>query len=291
MAGGRGVAWAVVLLTIALPVAVVCAYPLSSVSVVVGVLAGIPAGVLVSWLVYRLQRPILVVEAIPGGTVGAKRSYWVHFKVRNLRGGFLGGGAAHGVETSLVIWENPLPMDVESRRYVDNRGFRLKWDSRPDPLQQHVVGIGPGGGVATVTTPDLLAMDSAASETIRPGKGKTVGVVFKMQGDPNAYVHRPEGFLAPDWKNPECRFPPGRYAVEIVVEAEETDPATFPFELVCSDSTDVPIEFQKSDLDTLALKPRESSDYGRYSPWPFGGASTVGPGPTPAAGRPPTRTT
>ena len=288
MAGGRNAAWLVVIVTLALPVGVVCLYPTASLSVVVGVLAGIPAGVLVSWLVYRLQRPLFVVEPIPGGTVGAKRTYWVHFRVRNNGGGFLGGGTAHGVECRLAIWENPLSADYWTRGFIDNRGFRLKWDSRPDPLQQHVVGMTQDGGLATVSTPDLMAIDEAASETIRPGRSKTVGAAFKMQGDPNAYVHQPEGFLLPDWKNPDCRFPPGRYAIELVVESEETDPVSFPFELTCSSGSDVPLAPQPADTDALSLRWRPvSSDYSGYSPWPFGQPPNGPPSAPTAAGRPP----
>jgi hypothetical protein len=271
MAGGRYAAWLVVVVTIALPVGVVCLSPAASVSVVAGVLAGIPAGVLVSWLVYRLQRPQFVIEPIPGGTVGAKRTYWVHFRVRNVGGGFLGGGTAHGVECRLVIWENPISADAQTRGFVDNRGFRLKWDSRPDPLQQHVVGLTPDGGLATVSTPDLMAIDEAATVTIRPGRNKTVGAAFKMKGDSNAYVHQPEGFLLADWKNPDCRFPPGRYAIELVVESEETDAASFPFELNCSSGSDVPSVPQSADIDALSLRWRTNiTDYSGYSPWPFG---------------------
>lgn len=289
MAGGARVAWLVVLVTLALPIGVVLAFPSSSASVVAGVLAGIPAGVLVSWLVYRLQRPELMVEAIPGGTVGAKRTYWVHFRVRNVGGGFLGGGTAHGVECNLVIWENPISKDSEAGGYLDNRGFRLKWDTRQDPIRQHVVGIAPGGGVAMVSTPDLFAMDEAASETVRPGRSKTVGAVFKMNGDANAYVHRPEGFLLPDWKDPECKFPPGRYAIEIVVESEETDRVTVPFELVCSSSTNVPTTYQPADVSTLALQLRGGSEYGSYSPWPFGSRPDPPARVPTATGNPPNR--
>ncbi|HEV2450220.1 MAG TPA: hypothetical protein VGU43_07445 [Thermoplasmata archaeon] len=219
----KGVPLAVVVVlafTLAIPIAVVLAAPGQSLPVLAGVLSGIPAGVLVAWVIYALQVPQLGVVVDPIPTAGNRDTWWLHFLVSNHSVGFLGAGAATGVQAILTMPDRPQLV------------FHLKWDSKPDPLEYH---LAPGGQLAQLPNPHLY--DLVGTETVR-GRPKGIGALFKFQGFKDAWIHEPSTFDNVDWRNPYARLEPGKHRLAITLEHDTGSAGPFRFTVVNEDSVD-----------------------------------------------------
>jgi hypothetical protein len=222
----------VLILSTSVPVATVTALLLTTrsdvVSVVAGVIAGIPSGVFVAWAVYSLQKVQLSVDIVQKATRGNRGAYWVHLRVTNSSPGILGGGTATGVRATLVLDDKP---DVT---------YLMKWDSRPDPIEVQVTSP---SSIAVLPNPHLY--DISSTETIR-GRPKTLGIVFKLPGESNAWIHEPMTFERTDWKVPACRLGPGRHLFSVTLEHDSGEAGPFRFILENQEST---------EPDTIRLLP------------------------------------
>jgi hypothetical protein len=228
-------------ITIAVPTAAALLSPSTAFPTLAGVVGGIP-GVLVAWLISIRQRPVLCVSAVPGGTIGQQKSYWVHLLVDNLGSGFLGAGTAHGVQARLTL--------------PNGRVCDLKWSSKPDPIEIHPVGPpSPTGWFAAASVLNPHLFESAKTETIRPHRSKDLGIAFKISGDPNAYVHEPENFRFPDWRNPQDRLPPGPQPISLTLEYDEGEAGPFRFVIRNDGRSTVSTQDSKINLSALSVSP------------------------------------
>ena len=233
---------AIVVATIAIPTAAILLSPGTTLPTLAGVVGGVPAGVLVAWLISLRQRPDILVTAVPGGTVGQQDTYWIHLKVENRTSGFLGMGTAHEARAKL--------------RLPNGKMCDLKWSSKPDPIEMHPVGTpSPTGWIQLTNVLNPHLFDPAKTETIRPTRSRDLGIAFKMKGDPNSYVHQPESFRFRDWKDPECRLPAAPQTIVVTLEYDEGESEPFSFVISNDGSTEVPSADSTLDHPTLRVAP------------------------------------
>jgi hypothetical protein len=169
-----------VLAALALPYAV---FHASAGSYIIGGIAGIPSGFLISVAIYWMTGPSLNVSIAPSKYDKVSDGYWIHLIVRNDSWNVLGSGTAREC--------------VGKVKFFGMRRLAVSWRSRPNPVRELPVPV-PGGATILYKFADPVLYEQKRTNTIRPDDPDEdlnwLDIVWRPKDRQEAYVSIPEHF-------------------------------------------------------------------------------------------------
>lgn len=179
-------------------------------------LSAILGAFLTVYLLYKLQKPKLVVTVAADKYDEQFDRHYVHLKVRNAAKGFLGGGTAANCRGKITL--------------ADGRSFITKWATKANPLRTEI--LSQEGKVVAINIVEPAYIDQAKHEYLRPGDEKSLDVAVRFKNDTSCYIHTPENFQDVNQKPEGNRLGTGVHTFSVVFEFDGGKSKDFHFRIV-----------------------------------------------------------
>jgi hypothetical protein len=147
-----------------------------------GVLAGVPSGLIISLGLYFATGPSLELRIVRSKFDGKSAGFWVHLDASNNSWNVLGSGTGYACLGKVKFDELP--------------EWATSWKGRPDP-QRDVPFSFPNGQTVVMGFAEPLMFEQKRTETIRPGETRTLDIVWRPKGKEECYLSIPELFRGP----------------------------------------------------------------------------------------------